>query len=499
MNVSTLMTRRGFVAALAILGSTTAVGFSGCSPHEENNVPQVSEAELYDAVIVGGGLTGMMAAITLNSVAPDKKVLLLEGQEALGGSVKYSDGVFVGFSDKYDTDPTDCATAEQMYDMIDRAANAVVDAGYAAMDSPLDKDFIESIFGELPETINDLIEMGVPFDRTLDLSSPYARGEYSDSIYGVGTEGLGAGFADAVIACLEKTKVEVRLNAQVEDLIVDGDAVTGVTVSSEGKSYEVKTPAVLLATGGFAASPEKLEEYLQPFSACEFYPNPGALGSAIDFTRRFDTPLVSNGVFGGVNSADDTFTITACHFLVNQEGRRFTNEDQNWYILLWPVVENTSNASGWCICDASYVEENPEETGFKIEAGTLVSYSTLEELCSATGIDQQNLEETVKSYNDAVDAGIDPEFGLPVASAHPVKTPPFYAEQTTTWCFGTIKGLQTDNQCRVLTGAGEAVPGLYAAGEVASGNVFFGQYPSGGSGNSLAANSGRFVGGILGK
>ena len=488
--------RRGFLRNASLAGGAVALLGAGSSAlaasakHDDMTASSGHDTN-FDVIIVGGGFAGMMAAIELAAERPDARVALIERNAYLGGSLRLSDGFFIGFSERYNEDPADCATPDQMLSMISAAAQDVVDHDYAQMKTPLNEQLIRDVFAEMPDVIGDLLLMGVPFQKPLDTSSPFATGAYAPDVFAVGTDGLGATFADAVEAHLRETAVDIRLEAQVSGLIVEDGAVVGVAVEQQGKTSELRAPAVLLATGGFAASPEKIAEYLPAFKDCVFYPNPGATGSAIDFTRAFGTPLVSDGVFGGLNAADETFTITNCHFLVNERGERFFNEAQNWYISLWPVVQNTQAASGWCICDADYVQRNPEEAAVKLEAGTLVEYASLEELCHATGIDQAGLKKTIDAYNTALDHGEDPAYGLPASEANRVASAPFYAEKTTSWCFGTIKGLATDTSCRILDEKGTPVPGLWAAGEVMAGNALFGQYPGGGSGNSFAGNSGR--------
>ena len=499
MGHSKNLTRRHFVMSTAAASLLAAAGVAGCSPSSQEGSEAGSSSsgsasdESTDVVIVGGGFSGMTAAVTLSDHYPDLNFILLEQEDSLGGSLQYSDGYFIGFSEDYNEDPTSTATAEQMVDLANTAAADVIDNGYAERDTEMNEELAENVYSQLPELVDELFEMGVPFATEIDLDSPYSQPEYTDEVYSVNTDDLGAGFANAVIEYIEGNGIDVRTNSQVTELVVEDGTVTGVKVSSNDGDYTITASAVLMAMGGFAANSDKIDEYLPDFSDVSFFPNPGATGMAIDFTQQFDTPMVSDGVFGGVVADDDSYVITACNFLVNEEGARFTDESQNWYVLLWPVIENTQAASGWCICDATYAEENADEVDPKLEAGSMIEYDSIEALCEGEGIDQAGLEASIEAYNAAVDAGEDPEFGLPVDSAHKVETAPFYAEKTTTYAFGTIRSIQVNEQCQVLDGDGAAVPGLFATGETAVGNVIFGQYPGGGSGNSFAGNSGRYA------
>ncbi len=488
------ISRRQFVSALAASGILAGLSLAGCSPKPQiQGESEGGTDENADVVIVGGGLSGMMAASVLHRSYPNLKVVLLEQQDFLGGSVKYSDGYFIGFSDRYNTDPADCATPEQMVTLVDKAAKDVEDHGFSVRGDAINTNLSYNVFGNLSDTITELLDMNVPFEAYLDTSTPYSHGAYSDDVYAVCTENLGEGFSSAMIASLTAAGIDVRTSSQVTSLIVANDAVTGVKVKSGKSQYQINASAVLLAMGGFGANPEKIGTYLPQFANCSWITNPGATGMALDFVEEFGTEIVSDGVFGGMVANDDSYVTLESGFFVNEEGKRFANESENWYLMLWAITQNTKNAAGWFICDNTYATEHEEEVQFKLNQGSLVEYATLAELCAATGIDQEGLEATIASYNAAVDAGINPEFDLPVALAHKVETAPFYAEKSSSFCFGTIKGIKVDENCRVLRGDGTPVAGLYASGETAAGNVFFGQYPSGGSGNCIAAVMGRYA------
>ncbi|MEC4175759.1 FAD-dependent oxidoreductase [Adlercreutzia sp. R7] len=490
------LSRRSFVATSVLAGISAALGLQGCAPEERQQAAEgeaAGSSETADAVIVGGGLAGMMAAITLSDLKPEAKIILLEQQDSLGGSLKLSDGYFVGFSKRYNESPADCASADEIITMIDAAANDVERHGYAEEKGCLNSALQESYFSRTAEVIKALMAMGVPFPDSIDVDVPYAAGAYATDIFAAAPEGSGGAFADAVIKQLEKTSVDVRTDCQATALVAEGTTVTGIEIEQAGKTSAISSRAVLLATGGFAANPDKISEHLPAFSKCNFLPNPGATGMAIDFTRQFNTPLVSDGVYGGMIADDDTIVVTACNFLVNEKGERFCDETENWYLIMWPLVQHTENSYAWCICDSDYVEQNEEETRPKIDAGSLVPFDTIEELCAATGIDADALKATIETYNADATAGRELPYGLPAEYAHKVERAPFYAEKATTYCFGTIKGLKIDENCQVVAGDGAPITGLYAAGEVAAGNAYFGQYPAGGAGNSLASLAGHFA------
>ena len=62
----------------------------------------------------------------------------------------------------------------------------------------------------------------------------------------------------------------------------------------------------------------------------------------------------------------------------------------------------------------------------------------------------------------------DEEFGR-TSFANPLNTAPYYAIKVTAGIHHTMGGLKINTATEVLNEAGEAIPGLYAAGEVTGG------------------------------
>jgi predicted oxidoreductase len=100
----------------------------------------------------------------------------------------------------------------------------------------------------------------------------------------------------------------------------------------------------------------------------------------------------------------------------------------------------------------------------------------------------------MEAYNRHARHGEDPAFGRgttpynrvqgepqqqPNPCVAPIERGPFYAVRIVPGSLGTFAGLRTDAAARVLDAAGDAIPGLWAAGNDMS-SVLGGHYPSGG-------------------
>jgi urocanate reductase len=70
----------------------------------------------------------------------------------------------------------------------------------------------------------------------------------------------------------------------------------------------------------------------------------------------------------------------------------------------------------------------------------------------------------VERYNSFVASGVDSDFNKPTP-LHPVARPPFYAAWATPILHDSLTGLRTDTHGQVIDTRGEAIAGLYCAGE----------------------------------
>lgn len=172
--------------------------------------------------------------------------------------------------------------------------------------------------------------------------------------------------------------------------------------------------------------------------------------------------------------------------LVRENGTRFYNEsagvrDYDYFAaaMAWSGDPAKLNGGGpiWAIFDADAVQREDwrVEPPYVDPDGFFFSADTLEELATKVQMEYQwrpmpaeNLRTTVERYNAFVDAGVDDDFGKPTP-AFKIQTPPFYAAWHTPCIHDTYAGLRINGNAQVVDVHGEAIPGLYAAGDCAGG------------------------------
>ena len=86
-------------------------------------------------------------------------------------------------------------------------------------------------------------------------------------------------------------------------------------------------------------------------------------------------------------------------------------------------------------------------------------------MAAKCGVDAANLEAAVASYNQAVEAGKDDEFGRE-SLPRPIDTGPYLAIRAVGFTVLSPGGLDLDDDLRVVDTDGKPIPNLFASGEV---------------------------------
>ena len=158
------------------------------------------------------------------------------------------------------------------------------------------------------------------------------------------------------------------------------------------------------------------------------------------------------------------------YMFVNKEGKRFINEDNTRYAISMAELQQTDGQM-WLIVDSSAIagdDSRNELIDKLLNDGHSVKANTLDELAEKIGVDADTLKATVEAYNAGMTSGKD-AFGKATSADSTILQAPFYASLRTPTVHYTMGGIQIDTGAHVLDADGNAIPGLYAAGEVASG------------------------------
>lgn len=144
------------------------------------------------------------------------------------------------------------------------------------------------------------------------------------------------------------------------------------------------------------------------------------------------------------------------------------------------AIGKVANDDEWTWLRAQDIYEWSDDNQAEIERGWILKADTIEELASqmtttkyVTGeqvtVDAEALAATIEAFNAECDSGEADVFGRPEGHMKPLVTPPFYAIEMCPCVVYTIGGLASDGSGRVIDYKGEAIPRLYAAGDIGQG------------------------------
>jgi 3-oxosteroid 1-dehydrogenase len=335
---------------------------------------------------------------------------------------------------------------------------------------------------------------------------------------------MGTAMAASLRASMLDRNIPLWLDTPFEDLIVEDGRVVGIVAKQGGKTIRIRARrGVVLAAGGFERNQEMREKYLpKPTDSRWPVTPPGSntgdtiragikAGAAVDLMDLlWGVPVVGEPGGPSQRALFVERSLPGC-VIVNKFGKRFVNEAHPYPDLVDEMYRDLEKTGGgvpaWIIIDADFRRKymfGPMFPGSiqpdsRLPADWLgkVFYraDTLDALADQIGVDKAGLAETVKRMNQYAKDGKDPEFGkgeLPIDLYYgdrthkpnpclgPIVKPPFYALQVYPGDTGTKGGLLTDEQARVLTEAGQPLPGLYAIGNTSS-SVMGPSYPGPGS------------------
>lgn len=450
----------------------------------------------FDVVVVGCGIAGLSAAITAQQNGARVAVLERAPEDERGGNTRYTesfwrmksaDAVSDDFEDRFAANAGGWPDPGVLRDAVrDRNNQPQVLRALGLADPHL----IATIAEEAPKALKWLTEFGVKFDF-LPLYF------LSQSTTRMGPIGGGLALIEALgtYADAHADDIEIFYETAARGLIHDdAGAVVGIRAVGPGnKSMEVRGRSVILASGGFEGNQEMLSHYIGPQAQ---FIRPVARGGHYNRGEGVAMALAAGaascGDYGSFHAqpvdprSTDIEPVVLNYsygILVNDAGQRFTDEAPGMvdatYEEVARLIMGQRHGIAYAVFDAGLddVENWPVTVRSRIPS---IEAETLEELAELMEVDVRDFTDTVAAYNQACPedgSAFDPlttdglaTSGITLRKSHwarPLVRPPFRAwPMICANCF-TFGGVKIDENARVINAEGDAIPGLYAAGEVA--------------------------------
>lgn len=328
--------------------------------------------------------------------------------------------------------------------------------------------------------------------------------------------GGGKALVNAYFRSAERLGVQVRYEAPVDRIEMDGDRFVAAWVKGE----RITARSCVLAAGGFESNRDWLREAWGQNARGE-WPSDNFLIRGTRFNQGvllrhllndhgadgIGDPTQAHMVAidaraplydGGICTRIDCVSLGV---VVNREARRFYDEGEDFwpkrYAIWGRLVAQQPGQVGFSIIDAKAIGR------FMPPVFDGVVAQTLPELAQKLGLDQATFMQTLNHYNAACRVGTFDHTalddchteGVTPAKTHwarPIDTAPFYGYMLKPGVTFTYLGLKTDETAAVYFG-GRPSDNLFVAGEMMAGNVL-GQGYTAGVGMSIGTAFGRIAG-----
>jgi tricarballylate dehydrogenase len=446
----------------------------------------------YDVLVIGGGNAGLCAAISARRSGA--RVALLEGAPKFyrGGNTRHTRNMRCAHDAATDT-LTGPYPEDEFFDDLLRVT-----------EGNTDEDLARLMISDSKKMLGWIAEQGVRFQAPL--SGTLSLGRTNSFFLGGGRAMLNALYLTA-----EKLDIDIRYDAEVTRLDIDGGLFHAATYRQKGLEKTIKANALVAATGGFEANIEWLKE-----SWGEIAENflvrgtPYNTGSVLKMlmaagVKTIGDPTQCHAVAidarapkfdGGIITRLDCVVFG---IVVNNRCERFYDEGEDiWpkrYAIWGRLVARQPDQIAYILFDA------PSLDRFMPSLYPPISAPTIGELAKALDLDPEALAETVIAYNAAVQPGtFDSAIlddchteGLSPPKSHwaqRIDTAPFYAYPVRPGITFTYLGTKVGRDARVLMDDGMPSANIYAAGEIMAGNVL---------GSGYAAGIGMTIGSVFGR
>jgi tricarballylate dehydrogenase len=453
---------------------------------------QVDLSRMFDVLVIGGGNAALCAAMTASEAGASVLLLETSPEEYRGGNSRHTRNLRYMHSE----------------------ANAFLTGPYP------EEEFFEDLMrvtgGETNEqlarfTIRESNNVGNWMQAHGCMFQPAMRGTLHLSRTNAFFLGGGKALMNSYYRTARKLGVSICYEADVRDLQITDGKFTEATVAMNGGTAQIRAKAVVIASGGFQANLDWLEQEWGA-AAKNFivrgspYDKGRMLRVLLDKgAKQIGDPRQCHAVAidarapkfdGGIVTRLDC---VAFGIVVNRNGRRFYDEGEDFwpkrYAIWGRLVAKQPDQIGYSIIDAKSIDLFMPSVFPPIES------DSLSELAVKLELNPEELLETVKEFNQAIVAGsFDPAElddcktkGLSPPKSHwarPIDTPPYYGYPLRPGITFTYLGVAVNDKAQVVMEDDRLSTNIFAAGEIMSGNIL---------GKGYMAGFGMTIGTVFGR
>jgi len=437
-----------------------------------------SESINFDIVVIGAGISGMIAANRAAQLG--QRVLVLEqgSEDKYPCNTRYTGGTFhIGMREITLDEET----------LTERILEAT--AGFV---SP---EIASTLARDGRRVIRWLQDEGSRFMRAS--ASEYHKWVLSPpgrSRPGLDWEGR---CGDVLLQSLEKHLIErggqLIRGARARSLIMEQDACRGVMAELSGKETSYSARAVFIADGGFQGNEDLVKQYIS--QRPERLKQRGAgtgRGDGMQMASRVGADLIGMDRFYGHMQSRDAMTnpnlwpypyldsLVTAGIVVDPEGHRFVDEGRGGVYVANFVAKLPDPMSAYVIFDQQTWDKAgkngliPSNPHLEKEGATIHRAESLEALAKVSGIPLAGLLQAVNEYNSALNSQSLSKDLFPTRSSSkyepcPIVKAPFFAIPMVAGITYTMGGIRVNTNAQALRADGRPIDGLYALGAATGG------------------------------
>jgi tricarballylate dehydrogenase len=454
-----------------------------------------SHGGVYDLAVIGAGNAALTAALTARQSGARVIVLECAPREFRGGNSRHTRNLRCAHAEPTGVLTESYSEGELMADLL------------RVNDNETDEAMVRLVVERSAACPAWMQQFGVRFQASL-------RGTLHLSRTNAFFLGGGKALLNSYFAAAARLGIEVLYDAEVMALDIQDGAFRSASVTVGGRTHTIEARAVVLASGGFEANLDWLEEAWGE-AARNFivrgtpYNRGTVLRMMLDAgAQPIGDPRECHAVAidgrapkfdGGIVTRLDSVPLG---IVVNNDAQRFYDEGEDFwpsrYAIWGKLVARQPGQIAFSIVDAKVRGRFMPSVFPPLEA------SSIRDLAATLGLPPDRLEATVARFNEAVRPGTFDHTkldgcrteGLSPEKTHwaqRLDTPPFWGYPLRPGITFTYLGVRVDEHAQVLAGDGTPFHNIFAAGEIMAGNLLRKGYIAG-IGMTIGTVFGRIAG-----
>jgi fumarate reductase flavoprotein subunit len=431
----------------------------------------------HDVLVVGGGIAGMVAAV--RAAQAGLKVLVLEkgSEDRYLCNSRYTAGLFHVCSRAVTLPPDEL--------------NAIVQAATSGTARP---DLQRTIADKCFQVIRWMQGEGVRFIRA---GAQEAR-QWGLAPVNLPQAGLNwhGRAGDVMLHRLEGQLManggRVQRAARATALTLTAGRCTGLTAEVDGQTQQFETANVIIADGGFQASPDMLVRFVTDhpeklMQRCA----PTSTGDGLRMCEAAGAQIVASSAFYGHLLGQDAVhnpklwpypwfdEIAVVSVVAGSDGARFADEGLGGTYMANQIARLRDPASAVLVFDEAVWQDQgraalvPPNELYEKHGGIVLRAASVEALAAQLGMPATTLDATIKQHNALASGDTASASAIPrTCTKHQpavLNTGALYAVRLAAGVTYTMGGIAIDGASRVLDITGHPIPGLLAAGATTGG------------------------------